>query len=304
MRREHGPSVVAIGGGHGAAQTLRAARRYAGHVTAVISVADDGGSSGRLREQFGIPAPGDVRRCIGALLEDGSPLREALEYRFSSGELAGHPFGNLLIASLAAASGDFASGVAEAARITGAGGKVFPATIGPVLLKAAGEEGELSGQVEIKQRGGVRRIGIVPPDAEAPPGALAAIRRADQVVLGPGSLFTSVLAALAVEELRRAVGSTRAQVVYVANLREQPPETSGMDVGEHVDALADHGVEPDVVLVDPLGLPFGTIRPGVRAVVSELASPGRADHDPIRLAGALSSLLPRGEDASSPPTPR
>lgn len=290
-----GPRVVAIGGGHGAAQTLRAARRYAGEITAVISVADDGGSSGRLREELGIPAPGDLRRCIGALLPDGSLLGAVLEHRFDSGELDGHAFGNLLIAALAQATGDFSSGVAEAARIAGAHGAVFPATTAPVVLKGLGLDGEVSGQVEIKRRGGVSAVSIVPPDASPPAGAVEAIRSADQIVIGPGSLYTSLLAATAVRELRQEIAESRAQRVYVANLREQHPETTGFDVTDHLRALVAHGVVVDVVLADPEALSIGPLAgepaPGVTLELASLAGPGCAAHDPALLAAALSRLL-------------
>jgi uncharacterized cofD-like protein len=288
------PRVVAVGGGHGAAQTLRAARRYAGDITAIISVADDGGSSGRLREELGIPAPGDLRRCIGALLPDGSPLAAALEHRFDSGEMEGHALGNLLIAALAAALGDFTAGVAETARILGATGRVLPATATPVVLEGSGEDGEVSGQVEIKSRGGVSRVRLVPPDAAPPQAAVDALRSADQIVIGPGSLFTSLLAATAVPALLSTMRESRAQRVYVANLREQHPETTGFDVASHVEALLDHGVPLDVVLADPEALALGELPAGVQLRLARLAAPGRAAHDPELLACALSSLAHAG----------
>jgi uncharacterized cofD-like protein len=289
-----GPRVVAIGGGHGAAQTLRALRRYAGDITAVISVADDGGSSGRLREELGIPAPGDLRRCIGALLPEGSPFVEALEHRFDSGELAGHPFGNLLIVSLAAAKGDFAAGVAEAARLLGAVGRVLPATVDPVVLKGFGVGGEVSGQVQIKRQGGISRVEIVPADASPPQEALEALWAADQIVIGPGSLFTSVLAAAAVPALRAAIAESTAQRVYVSNLREQRPETTGYDVAAHVRALVDHGLVVDVVLADASALKIGEVPGEVVVELAHLAGPDLVAHDPELLARALSALALAG----------
>lgn len=285
------PAVVAIGGGHGAAQTLHAAKRYAGEITAIISVADDGGSSGRLREHLGIPAPGDLRRCIGALLPEGSPYGPTLEHRFGSGELAGHAFGNLLIAALAETAGDFADGVQAAADLLGAVGRVYPATSSSVVLKGTGDAGEVSGQAKIGQRGGVSRVELIPPDPYPPPGAVAAISAADQIVIGPGSLFTSILAAMAVPALREAVASASGQRVYVANLREQPPETAGFDVAAHLRALADHGVEIDVVLAHEGGLPVGDVPAGVVVRREIVALPSLAAHDPLRLAAALESLV-------------
>jgi uncharacterized cofD-like protein len=288
-----GPVVVAIGGGHGLSQTLRAARRYAGQITAIVSVADDGGSSGRLRADLGIPAPGDIRRCLGALLPDpATPLAAALEHRFEAGALAGHAFGNLLIAALAAATGGFPEAVAETGRLLGALGLVLPATIGPVDLKASGDFGEVDGQVQIMATSGVRHLSLVPPDPEPAGGAVGALQRADQVVIGPGSLFTSVLAACCVPALRDAIASTKAQRVYVANLREQPPETAGYDVAKHVAALARHGVVIDVVLADSTALPMGAVCGVERVVLADVAGEGRIAHDAARLARELAALLP------------
>ncbi|HEV2361396.1 MAG TPA: gluconeogenesis factor YvcK family protein, partial [Acidimicrobiales bacterium] len=256
-RFRDGPSVVAVGGGHGQAASLRAIKRYAGNVTAIVSVADDGGSSGRLRELLGIPAPGDVRTCLGALLPDGSAIAKALEHRFAVGELDGHALGNLIITALAEAEGDFVAGVAEACRVLGTVGQVIPATSGAVELVASTRAGQVRGQVAVKEGGGIDRLEVVavggPEALEPPPAALKAILESDQIVIGPGSLYTSVLAACVVPAVREAIeeaGRRGAQRVYVANLREQHPETTGYDIAAHVQALTDHGVEPDVVLAD------------------------------------------------------
>ncbi len=286
-----GPKVVAIGGGHGLAQTLRAAKEYAGEITAVVSVADDGGSSGRLREELGIPAPGDVRRCIGALVPDESPLAEALEYRYEGGPLDGHAFGNLLITILARALGDFAEGIAEAGGLLGAVGAVLPATSGPVVLKGVGADGIIEGQVRVMESRGVSEVSLVPPDAPPPPLAVERLLAADQIVIGPGSLYTSVLAACAVPALRDAVSASGAQRVYVANLREERPETEGYDVAAHVAALRRHGIVPDVVLADREGLDIGDLGSGVRLVRVSLAGPGRLAHDLAALAGGLAGVL-------------
>jgi uncharacterized cofD-like protein len=279
--------VVAIGGGHGLARTLQAARLYAGEITAVVSVADDGGSSGRLREELGIPAPGDVRRCIGALLPEPSPLAEALEYRYRGGQLDGHAFGNLLITVLARALGDFTAGIAEAGRLLGAVGAVLPATTGPVVLKAVGAEGVVEGQVRVMSARGVRQVSVVPPDAQPPRLAVERLLAADQIVIGPGSLYTSLLAACAVPALAQAISESGAQRVYVANLREQRPETEGYDVADHLTALRRHGIAPDVVLADPGGLPVGELPTGVRLVQVRLGSPDLVDHDVSKLAEGL-----------------
>ena len=228
------PRVVAIGGGHGLAQTLKAARRYAVELTAVVSVADDGGSSGRLRELPGIPAPGDLRRCIGALLPEPSPLGDALEHRFASGELIG--------------------------------------------------------QVRVSKGEAIATVLLVPPGARPPRAVLQAIAEADQIVLGPGSLFTSVLAACVVPGIREALSSTRAKRVYVANLREQLPETAGFDVARLVEALRVHGVDVDVVSADAAGLPVGEFPVDTALVIAEVGSAGLREHDP-KLLGAELALL-------------
>jgi uncharacterized cofD-like protein len=286
-----GPRVVAIGGGHGLYRSLGAARRYAGQVTAVVSVADDGGSSGRLREALGIPAPGDVRRCIGALLPGSTPLGDTLEHRFAEGELAGHAFGNLLLAALSAATGDFVSGIEEACRLLGTVGQVLPATDEPVQLRAESASGALVGQVRIMGTSGIMRVSLDPPGVAAPTPVLEAIRDADQLLIGPGSLYTSVLAALAPVGIVQAIAASSAQVVYLCNLREQVPETAGYDVAAHLGALLVHAVLPDVVLADTTELALGEPGQSSRLQLARLAAPGSAEHDEKLLAEALISLL-------------
>ena len=283
------PRVVALGGGHGLAATLSSVRRYAGQITAIVSVADDGGSSGRLRAAFGIPAPGDLRRCLVALGDPGSLWARAFEYRFEAGELEGHPLGNLIITGLAAATGDFAAALDEAARMVGARGLVLPATAGPVLLKADVAGHEVVGQVMVQDAAGpISRVELVPADAEPAPGAAAAIAEADQVILGPGSLFTSVLAVTVVPALRQALAARTGGRVYVCNLRPQLPETAGYDAAAHVRALRAHGVEIDVVVIDPRAMPTGSL--DVPVVEASLARPDGLAHDPVRLAGVLEQL--------------
>lgn len=289
LRSGDGPSVVAIGGGHGLARSLGAARRYAGQITAVVSVADDGGSSGRLRRALDIPAPGDVRRALGALLPSESPLGNALSYRFEAGELAGHAFGNLLLAALAAEMGDFVSALAEACRILGTVGVVLPATTVPVTLCATVSGRPVEGQVAIMGTRDISRVTLDPADAVAPDAVLAAIAAADQIVVGPGSLYTSVLAALAPCGITTAIASSGARRVYVANLNEQVPETAGYDVGRHLRALEAHGFVPDVVLADPRKIAIGELPEGVELRIGELAGPNGAVHDELALARSLAA---------------
>ncbi len=283
------PRVVALGGGHGLAASLRAARQYAGDVTAIVSVADDGGSSGRLRQAFGIPAPGDLRRCLVALGDPDSRWGRAFEYRFPAGELEGHAFGNLIITGLAASTGDFTTALVEAGHLVGVAGRILPATAGPVVLKAEVDGEEIVGQVRVQDAAGPKsRVSLVPSDANPPPGAAEAIAGADQVILGPGSLYTSVLAVTAVPALRQALAGRVGRRVYVCNLRPQVPETTGFDAAAHVQALRDHGVEVDVVIHDPSGMPAGRL--DVPVVSAELALADGSGHDSERLAAILRQL--------------
>ena len=178
--------MVAIGGGHGTAVTLKAARRYAGVLTGVVSVADDGGSSGRLRELLNIVALGDLRKCLVAVADEDSALAGAFERRYDEGELAGHTLGNLILAGLIDATGDLVLGVAEAARLLGARGDVLPATSERVVLKAESGHGTVNGQVAVKGTTDIKEVSLVPGDAMPPPLALERIAEADQVVIGPG----------------------------------------------------------------------------------------------------------------------
>lgn len=287
-----GPNVVALGGGHGLAATLQAVRGYAGNVTAVVSVADDGGSSGRLRQAFHIPPPGDLRRCLVALGDPESVWADAFEHRFEGGELDGHALGNLIIAGLAATTGDFVEALDEAGRLVGAAGRVLPATTTSVVLKGEAGGAEVEGQVAVATNGRITSVSLVPPDTEAPHAVLQAIAAADQVVLGPGSLYTSVLAVTAVSGIVAALGHTRARKVYVCNLRPQEPETSGYDVAAHVAALIRHHVHVDSVLFDPAEMDAGAPLPeGIQTFPRALARPDGTGHDPAQLARALSGLV-------------
>jgi len=281
---------VAIGGGHGTAVTLKAARRYAGLLTGIVSVADDGGSSGRLRELLNVVALGDIRKCLVALAENDSALAAAFERRYDEGELAGHALGNLILLGLIDATGDLVQGVREAAVLLGARGDVLPASTEPVVLKAESAQGTVAGQVAVMGTGDLWAVSLVPDDALPPPLAVERILGADQVVIGPGSLFTSVLAAVSVHGIAEAVARSKAQVVYVCNLRPQVPETEGYDVAAHVAALARHNVTVDVVVCDTIqGMGIGATDVAVRDV--PLTGVNRLVHSPAKLAEALSGLL-------------
>jgi len=289
------PYVVALGGGHGLATTLKAARLYAGRVTAVVSVADDGGSSGRLRQIAGIPAPGDLRRCLVAMAADRSLWARAFEYRFPSGDLEGHALGNLLIAGLANVTGDFGEALDVASRLVESTGRVLPATSVPVVLKADVAGTEVVGQVNVSSSpDAISSVSIVPPDAPVPDEVLRALAEADQVVIGPGSLFTSVLAVCAVPTIREALASaTTGKRIYVCNLRPQTPETAGFTSEDHLRAVLEHGIALDGMVMptgpseDP---PPPTTLFGIPVVAADLGRPDGTGHDPERLAAVLRLL--------------
>jgi uncharacterized cofD-like protein len=290
-----GPAVTALGGGHGLAVALRAARLYAGTLTAVVSVADDGGSSGRLRRDLGVPAPGDLRKCLVALAGGDSVWRDAFEHRFEVGDLGGHALGNLVIVGLSETLGDFTAALDEAGRLLDAVGRVLPATAGPVVLKADVDGGAVEGQVAVANSPDrIRRVGLVPEDAEASPLAVAAIERADQVILAPGSLYTSLLPVLAVPQIRDAVAATDGRVVHVSNLRAELPETAGLDATDHLRTVLEHDARVDVFLYQTGGLRAdeGLVREwGIEPLAADVAREDGLVHDPARLATALQALL-------------
>jgi uncharacterized cofD-like protein len=291
-----GPKVVALGGGHGLAVVLRAVRLYSSNITAVVSVADDGGSSGRLRADYDIPAPGDLRKALIALASDDSPWREAFEYRFAGGEIDGHALGNLMLVGLAQTLGDFTAALAEAGRVLQCVGQVLPATPDAVVLKADIEGESVEGQVAVaSSRGRIRRVELVPDDAPTCPEAVDAIRAADQIIIAPGSLFTSVLPVLCVHELRAEIEVARARVVQIANLRAQAPETTGLDATDHLRAVLDHGGRVDALLYQNggrLAADDDAISDlGVLPAPADVARSDGLAHDPSKLAKALKALL-------------
>jgi uncharacterized cofD-like protein len=293
-----GPKVVVLGGGHGLAVAVRAAREYAGSITAIVSVADDGGSSGRLRDgRTDVPAPGDLRRAIGALAAEGSLWPEVLEHRFTSGELEAHAVGNLVLVGLIDALGSITAACAELARIAGALGSVYPATMEAVTLRAEVAGGVVDGQVAIQRaaaRGPVRNVRVVPDDANAVPAALGALMEADQVVIGPGSLFTSVVAAVVVPEIQTAIALTPGRVVQVGNVAPEYPETTELDGTDHLLTVLEHRVRVDTFLYDRTGMlsvnEAYVYEHGVMPVGADLGAEGGPTHDPRQLAKALADL--------------
>ncbi len=282
--------IVALGGGHGTAVTLRAVRQLTDEVTAIVSVADNGGSTGRLREELDVAAVGDLRKCLAALADPANALTALLEHRFRSGDLAGHAMGNLLLAGFIDATGDLESSVRTVASLLGVTGEVLPASREGVTLVARTSEGRAEGQTEVAASSSIWRIAIEPADACAPPRAVAAIQEADVVVIGPGSLYTSVLAACVVPGIADALRSTTARRIFVANLHEQVPETSGYTLEDHLDAVHRHGVEVDLVVADVHeGLASGDVPcPLVRA---DLTGANGRVHDAAKLARCLRELV-------------
>jgi uncharacterized cofD-like protein len=301
-----GPIVVAIGGGHGQAAALEAIQCYAGEISALVSVADDGGSSGRL-SGLGMPPPGDVRRCLLALTPDPSLWSELFAHRFRGGDVAEHSLGNLILAALTDIFGDFESAVDTAERMLGTLGSVIPVADQPVVLEAIIDGQLVVGQGRIsKTAGELTELRIEPSDVVATRRALAAVAVADQIVIGPGSLYTSIISAFKVNMLAPAVMGADAQKIFVLNLVTQDGETLGMDGMAHLEAMAAHaGVTgPGIVVVHNgiLDVPEGheqvtldvseAASHGWRVVVAEIAGEWSdwPTHDPMKLGRVLEEL--------------
>ena len=249
MELSRGPKVVAIGGGHGLSMLLRGLKNKTSNITAIVTVADDGGSSGRLREEMGIIAPGDLRNCLVALADKETVLEEIFQYRFDGeGELAGHSLGNLFLAALIKQFGNVQNALEAASKVLNIRGQVMPATSQTVRLKARMSDGEIvEGESEIsaypEKKGRDIRIvhmSTIPKAPMAVGDALKALRGADLITLGPGSLYTSVLPNLLVPEILQTIRESGAPVIYICNVMTQPGETSGYTVGDHLKALVDH----------------------------------------------------------------
>ena len=246
--RERGPRIVTIGGGHGLATLLRGLKAYTSKLTAIVTVADDGGSSGRLRETFGILPPGDIRNCLAALSNDEQMLTQLFKYRFSgAGELDGHSFGNLFITALADLTGSFEGAIAESGKVLSVSGRVLPSTLHDVklvadmLLPNSLNQVRVQGESSIpKMAGRVRRVWLEPNDTPAFPPTLKAALNADLIVVGPGSLYTSLLPNLLVHDLLDAIRVSRALKVYVCNIATQSGETDVYTCYDHVRALEEH----------------------------------------------------------------
>ncbi len=239
-RLNRGPNIVAIGGGTGLSTLLSGLKRYSTNITAIVTVADDGGSSGVLRRELGVQPPGDIRNCLAALSREEPLLTRLFQYRFRAGSgLEGHSFGNLFLSALTAITGSLEAAITASSRVLAVQGQVVPATTADVRLWAELENGErLEGESKIgKATSPIVRLGCTPERPPALPKALDAIANADLIVLGPGSLYTSLLPNLLVPELVAAISRSKAPRLYICNLMTQPGETDGLDVGGHLRAI-------------------------------------------------------------------
>ena len=246
-KRRGGPAIVALGGGHGLSAILRGLKLYTDDLTAIVTVADDGGGSGVLREDLGMPPPGDIRSCMEALADTESLMRRLLAYRYPDGRLAGQAFGNLLLAALDGISDSFDQAVARMSEVLAITGRILPVTNSNVQLEAVFDNGSsVRGESKIyaakkEQNCRIHHVRLLPEDAPALPAALEAIQRAEVILLGPGSLYTSVIPNLLVDGISEAVADSPALKIYVCNIMTQEGETEGMSAQDHVAALLEHG---------------------------------------------------------------
>ncbi|MCW5839014.1 MAG: YvcK family protein [Anaerolineales bacterium] len=314
-KRGRGQRIVVIGGGHGLSTLLRGLKEHTYNITAIVTVADDGGSSGRLRSNLGVLPPGDIRNCLAALSNDETLITQLFQYRFSSGagELQGHSFGNLFISALSEITGSFEQAVAESGRVLSVHGQVLPATLHDVRLVAdlsvplAGGEVRVHGESKIPEQTGaaVRRVWLEPNAPPAYPAAVRALLNADLIVIGPGSLYTSILPNLLVPDLAAALRNSPALKIFICNLSTQPGETDGYSCGDHVRAIEQHVGDHlfDVVIGNqPLGrkLPKGSdwvtidddLRKNYPLYLAQVADPEKpGQHLADKLAQLLIDLL-------------
>lgn len=319
-KRRQQPKIVVLGGGTGLSTLLRGLKEHTDQITAIVTVADDGGSSGRLRQGLGVHPPGDFRQCIAALANTEPLMQQLFEYRFGDGnELGGHAFGNLFIVAMTGITGSFESALRASSRVLAVRGRIVPSTLAHVTLFAELEDDRvMAGESNVPHgEAAIRRVFLEPANAAAYPEAVAAILEADLVVLGPGSLYTSVLPNLLVKDIAAAIGATRAPVLYVANVATQPGETDGYDLRDHVQAIHRHLGRSviDTVLANDREVDFGD-EEGIEGVAPSLSGglgggllSGRMPdlvtapvindlqptrHDPARLADAVMNVLRGG----------
>jgi len=307
-----GSRIVALGGGTGLSRVLRGLKMETANVTAVVAVTDDGGSTGRLRNSFGVPAVGDLVDCLAAL-SDAEGLPELMEYRFQRGdELKGHTFGNLMLVSLFELSGDFAHAMRQANQVLRLRGAVWPATFEAAKLWAERSDGSrVHGETALREKPGrLVRAGLNPSGVAAMPEAVSAIQKAETILLGPGSLFSSVIPSFLPRGIQVAIQQSRARLIYIANIMSERGETEGMDVFDHYQAVVQHlGRKPSVVMVNVAPIPADILKrykaegqvpvrftpsrfegQGVKLVLEDFLEPGFAQHDPAKIVKALMNL--------------
>ena len=320
MKRPYAPRIVAMGGGTGLSTMLRGLKGYAGDLTAIVTVADDGGGSGVLRQELGMPPPGDIRNCIQALANTEPTMEALLAYRFTDGSLTGQSFGNLFLAALCGMSASFDEAVAKMSEVLAVTGRVLPVTNEQVRLIAEFEDGSrVHGESKIAsyKKGSdsrIRRVCLEPTTASVLPACLTAIERAELIVLGPGSLYTSLIPNLLVGGVAEAVARTDAVKVYILNIMTQDGETESYRASDHIRAMFDHGAPGlfDYCLANSLAIPETVLaryreegatptdidereilRLGVQLARAPVAGwqGGLVRHDPDRLAAAVMELF-------------
>ncbi|MBI2323200.1 MAG: YvcK family protein [Chloroflexi bacterium] len=316
-----GPKIVAVGGGTGLSTLLRGLKQYTGNLTAIVTMADDGGSSGRLRRELGVPPPGDFRQCLAALADAEPLMSRLLQHRFTEGMgLGGHSFGNLFIVAMAEVTGTFERAIHESCRVLAVRGQVLPSTLADVTLCAEFEGDEhIAGESRIGEVGKpIRRAYLRPEHPPAYPEAVRAVRDADLIVIGPGSLYTSILPNLLVQEIARTVKASSALKVYVCNVATQRGETENYRVIDHVQALEHQlgeGLFQYVVVNSNLPARTPDVQPVVlsgeeaeryHVVEADVADPQHPRmHQPLKLAQALMRLYyDRASGSGLPPTSR
>ena len=252
----HGPKIVAIGGGTGLSTLLRGIKHITNNITAIVTVGDDGGSSGRLREEMGVLPPGDIRNCIAALADDADLVTKLFQYRFKTGEgLEGHSFGNLFLTALCSITGDMVNAVKESSKVLSIRGRVLPSTLDDMRLAAEMEDGTIiKGESMIPEAHlKIKRLFTIPENCKPLDEAIAAIKDADLIILGPGSLYTSVIPNLLIKEIAKEVAESKANKIYICNIMTQPGETDNYSAYDHIKAIIEHcGYENivDAILVN------------------------------------------------------
>jgi uncharacterized cofD-like protein len=283
---------VALGGGHGTAVTLRAALAAKFSVTGIVSVADNGGSTGRLREILDVAAVGDIRKCLVALADDDNLLAANFEHRFMRGELRGHAVGNLLLAGLIETASSLEEAIAIVSDSLKIRGRVIPASREGVELLAVTDTGVAEGQTSVSSSTRIRRVAVRPASARAPRAAVEAIAEADLIIYGPGSIFSSVLAACVVPGITEALSEASAPKYLVVNLYPQFPESENFELSDYIDSFQAHGVALDGLIVDSQCLPEDFDARGLTIIRADVRSNGGRVHDSGLLARTLAQLVP------------